>query len=303
MRSLTRASPGRAALISGGTAVALVASGSLALAGCGVAKEGVRKEGPARADWTSSASALPEPYRKPSSSTAPPHSKVDPVALIKADPKVSAGLKAELKPCVKRPGSADTSAQRATARAEAVARGSTKGGAAKTTGSTKPTGTAQPNGAPSGPPGVTTDSGTAAPDKKGRPAADSYPIGVSYGRLTGEAGTDLVVNVSTCFDSFGVGAYVYREEGGKYQNVFTAEHPPVYADIDQGDLRVTQLAYALGDAVCCPSGEDVLTYRWSRATDKFTLNGRTHTDYSTIKQDDLDDLTQDGPPAKQGREG
>lgn len=108
--------------------------------------------------------------------------------------------------------------------------------------------------------------------------ADEYPIDVSYGKVTDGSADDVVVNVLTCGDAVGVGSYVYREEDGAYQNVFKAEEPPVYAEIDRGDLVVTKQVYDKGDPVSSPSGENVITYRW--ASDRFTEEYRTHNDYS-----------------------
>ncbi|MYS52104.1 hypothetical protein GTW46_18885, partial [Streptomyces sp. SID6013] len=108
--------------------------------------------------------------------------------------------------------------------------------------------------------------------------ADEYPVDVSYGKLTGGSAEDVVVNVLTCGDAVGVGSYVYREEDGGYQNVFKAEAPPVYAEIDRGDLVVTKQVYDKGDPVSSPSGENVITYRW--ASNRFTEEYRTHNDYS-----------------------
>ncbi|MFU0243428.1 hypothetical protein ACKI1J_48105 [Streptomyces scabiei] len=108
--------------------------------------------------------------------------------------------------------------------------------------------------------------------------ADEYPVDVSYGKLTDGSADDVVVNVLTCGDAVGVGSYVYREEDGAYQNVFRAEEPPVYAEIDRGDLVVTKQVYDKGDPVSSPSGENVITYRW--ASDRFTEAYRTHNDYS-----------------------
>ncbi|MEG3628388.1 hypothetical protein V5O46_11990 [Streptomyces sp. C6-003] len=108
--------------------------------------------------------------------------------------------------------------------------------------------------------------------------ADEYPVDVSYGELTGGPAEDVVVNVLTCGDAVGVGSYVYREEDGRYQNVFKAEEPPVYAEIDRGDLVVTKQVYDRGDAVSSPSGESVITYRWSG--ELFAEEYRTHNDYS-----------------------
>ncbi|MFJ1652109.1 hypothetical protein ACIOC2_11965 [Streptomyces sp. NPDC088337] len=108
--------------------------------------------------------------------------------------------------------------------------------------------------------------------------ADEYPVDVSYGDLTSGSADDIVINVLTCGDAVGVGAYVYREQGGRYENVFKAEEPPVYAEIDRGDLVVTKQVYARGDPVSSPSGEDVITYRWSAG--RFTKEFSTRNEYS-----------------------
>ncbi|OAH10611.1 lipoprotein CseA precursor [Streptomyces jeddahensis] len=108
--------------------------------------------------------------------------------------------------------------------------------------------------------------------------ADEYPVDVSYGKLTGGASNDIVVNVMTCGDAVGVGSYVYRMAGGRYQNVFRAEEPPVYAEIDRGDLVVTMQVYEKGDPVEYPSGENVITYHWS--ANRFVEQSLTHNDYS-----------------------
>ncbi|MEU5667557.1 hypothetical protein [Streptomyces longwoodensis] len=109
---------------------------------------------------------------------------------------------------------------------------------------------------------------------------DEYPVDVSYGDLTGGSGSDVVVNILTCSDPVGVGAYVYRERDGRYENVFKAEEPPVYAEIDRGDLVVTKQVYERGDPVSSPSGENVITYHWSAG--RFTEAFRTHNDYSNV---------------------
>ncbi|MHA5054483.1 hypothetical protein [Streptomyces sp. SD15] len=108
--------------------------------------------------------------------------------------------------------------------------------------------------------------------------ADEYPVDVSYGDLTGAASDDVVVNVMTCSDAVGIGSYVYREDSGGYENVFKAEEPPVYAEIDRGDLVITQQLYKKGDPVSYPSSEEVITYSWSAS--RFTAESRIHTDYS-----------------------
>ncbi|MFD0316522.1 hypothetical protein [Streptomyces flavalbus] len=111
-------------------------------------------------------------------------------------------------------------------------------------------------------------------------AADDYPVDVSYGELTGRAPSEVVVNVLTCGDAVGVGSYVYRETDGRYLNVFRAEEPPVYAEIDRGDLVVTKQVYGRGDPVSNPSGENVITYHWTGG--RFTERYRTHNEYGTV---------------------
>jgi hypothetical protein len=108
---------------------------------------------------------------------------------------------------------------------------------------------------------------------------DEYPIDTSYGNLTGAATPDLVINVSTCSDGVGLGSYVYRMEQGRYVDVFGDDQPPVYIDIEQGELELTRQVYAHDDAVCCPSGEDVIMYRWTGTG--FTETSHTHNEYGT----------------------
>ncbi|MER6126760.1 hypothetical protein ABT173_29955 [Streptomyces sp. NPDC001795] len=108
--------------------------------------------------------------------------------------------------------------------------------------------------------------------------ADEYPVDVSYGNLTGGSANDIVVNVMTCHDAVGVGSYVYQLKDHRYQNVFKTEEPPVYAEIDRGDLVVTQQMYEKGDPVSYPSSEEVITFSWS--ANHFTELSRTRNVYS-----------------------
>ncbi|MEV0910948.1 hypothetical protein AB0J11_39885 [Streptomyces hokutonensis] len=108
--------------------------------------------------------------------------------------------------------------------------------------------------------------------------ADEYAVDVSYGKLTGGTVNDVVVNVMTCGEAIGIGSYVYRATGGTYENVFKAEEPPVYAEIDRGDLVVTKQVYEKGDPVSSPSGENVITYRWTSG--RFVQEYSTHNEYS-----------------------
>ncbi len=120
-------------------------------------------------------------------------------------------------------------------------------------------------------------------------AGESYPVDVSYGNLTGGTASDVVVNVLTCADAVGIGSYVYRAEGGRYENVFAAEEPAsVYAEIDRGDLVVTKQLYEKGDEVPYPSGEEVITYHWSSR--HFAETGRTRNDFSSA-------VSAESPPA------
>jgi hypothetical protein len=108
--------------------------------------------------------------------------------------------------------------------------------------------------------------------------ADEYPVDVSYGNLTKQSADDVVVNVLTCTDAVGIGSYVYREDRGRYENVFRAEDPPVYAEIDRGDLVVTRQVYEKGDPVSSPSGEVVTTYGWTAG--RFVKRYTTRNNYS-----------------------
>ncbi|MEV5594156.1 hypothetical protein [Streptomyces sp. NPDC052496] len=113
----------------------------------------------------------------------------------------------------------------------------------------------------------------------GKPcAAEEYPVEVTYASLTHGKAPDVVVNVMTCADSVGIGSYVYRKQGGSYENVFADEQPSVYAGVNKGELEISKQTYNTGDKVCCASGEDVMTYRWTGS--RFVEYARYHTDYS-----------------------
>ncbi|MFE0702942.1 hypothetical protein [Streptomyces sp. NPDC058872] len=203
-RDATGPRPPRTARAAGAATAGLVAVG-LSLAACSSGGTGSRDEGAARTDEVVAAAPVPS-ASDPSGPQAA--ERVDPIALLKADPKIDAGLKDDLKPCV----------------------------------------------------------------------ADAYPVDASYGNLTGASDPDVVVNVMTCGDAVGIGTYVYRKQSDRYENVFTAEEAAVYATIDRGDLVVTRQVYAKGDPVAYPSGEDVITYRWSG--NAFTQHDWVHNDYS-----------------------
>ncbi|MFE0582640.1 hypothetical protein [Streptomyces sp. NPDC058874] len=179
--------------------------------GCATGGTGLRDGGPARTDTISrTAPSGPSSGTSPASASGTPFKKVDPVALLMADPKVSSEVKRDLKPCT----------------------------------------------------------------------GKEYPVDVSYGKVTGGPVADIVVNVLSCVDALGRGSYVYRADGGTYENVFADEQPPVYAEIDRGDLVVTKQVYGKSDALAYPSGEDVVTYRWNG--EEFTEQDRVHSEYSNV---------------------
>ncbi|MFE1410132.1 hypothetical protein ACIGFK_10560 [Streptomyces sp. NPDC085524] len=220
--------PGSSLVLMSAGAIVLVGTAVFAV-GCSTGGTGLRDGGPARSDAVAKAGTAepaastsptaPEAsssrdVEDPSSPSAAPFGqalkKVDPVKLLMADPKVSAAVKRDLKPC----------------------------------------------------------------------SANEYPVDVSYGKVTGSPVVDIVVNVLSCADALGRGSYVYRSEGGKYENVFSDEQPPLYAEIDRGDLVVTKQVYAKSDALAYPSGEDVITYHWNGQ--KFTEQDRVHSEYSNV---------------------
>lgn len=108
-------------------------------------------------------------------------------------------------------------------------------------------------------------------------AGDEYPVDTSSGDLTSGDGPDLIVNVATCGDGMGIASYVYRMIDGQYQNVFADEQPPVFGSADNGKLEIIRQVYKGDDQVCCPSGQEALTYVWKGT--KFVQVERTYTDY------------------------
>ncbi|MFH8621508.1 hypothetical protein ACH4A8_06295 [Streptomyces vietnamensis] len=203
------------------TATAGLVAVGLSLAACSTGGTGSRDEGAARTDEIAATAPTPSV-----SASAGPQSaeRVDPIALLKADPKIGERFKGDLKPCV----------------------------------------------------------------------ADAYPVDASYGNLTNSAAPDVVVNVMTCGDAVGIGTYVYRRQNDRYENVFMTEDAAVYATIDRGDLVVTKQVYAKGDPVAYPSGEDVITYRWSG--NRFTQHDWVHNDYSRAVGDGTEPAPSE-PPA------
>ncbi|MFF0434659.1 hypothetical protein ACFYU9_20795 [Streptomyces sp. NPDC004327] len=186
----------------------LAAVGML-VAACSTGGTGSRDEGAARSDEVAStAPATPSPSTAPGQYSEQAPTKVDPIALLKGDPKIGQRLKADLKPCT----------------------------------------------------------------------ANVYPVDTSYGNLTNSGAPDVVVNVMSCGDGVGIGTYVYRQDNARYTNVFMAEDAAVYGTIDRGDLVVSKQVYAKGDPVAYPSGEDVITYRWTG--NRFSQHDWVHNDFS-----------------------
>lgn len=203
MRGLTGTDGGRGRAGGAAAAAGLVALALLG-AGCSTGGSGLQDEGAAPSEAASKATPSPAPSGTAGHFTG----GVDAVDLLRKDPKVSARVKADLRPC-------------------------------------------------------------------GR---DAYPVDTSYGVLTGGSVPDVVVNVMTCGDAVGMGTYVYRGTGGSYENVFSVEEPAVYSAIDRGDLVVTKQVYAKADPVDDPSGEEIITYRWSAG--KFAQQYWVRNEYS-----------------------
>jgi hypothetical protein len=109
-------------------------------------------------------------------------------------------------------------------------------------------------------------------------SGNEYPVDVSYGNLTGATVDDVIVNVLTCADAVGIGSYVYRNESGRFKNVFKTEESPVYAEIDQGQLSVTKQFYEKGDPISSPSGEIVTSYKWKSG--RFAAGQSVRNEYS-----------------------
>lgn len=89
-----------------------------------------------------------------------------------------------------------------------------------------------------------------------------YPMDAEAGNLTSGDGPDLVVNITTCADGTGLAAYVYRMIGGKYENVFSDDRPPVTASVDGGRLEVIHEVYRSDDLPSNPTGFEQITYAW-----------------------------------------
>ncbi|MFB7593027.1 hypothetical protein [Streptomyces sp. NPDC056169] len=80
------------------TAVAGLVAVGLSVAACSTGGTGSRDEGAARVDET--AAAAPSPSSPAAPSGPQSAERVDPIALLKADPKIGERLKDDLKPCV-----------------------------------------------------------------------------------------------------------------------------------------------------------------------------------------------------------
>jgi hypothetical protein len=109
-------------------------------------------------------------------------------------------------------------------------------------------------------------------------AGNGYPMDTDSGNLTSGDGPDLVVNITTCGDGLGVAAYVYRMIGGKYQDVFADERPPVYGSVTGGRLQIVHEVYSKDDRTTYPTGEESVTYAWRG--NAFVEVARSYSDFT-----------------------
>ncbi|MER7517356.1 hypothetical protein ABTZ91_13390 [Streptomyces sp. NPDC126499] len=92
------------------TAMAGLAAVGVLVAGCSTGGTGSRDEGAARPDEVAStAPTTPKPSGSPGQVAGPATKRVDPIALLKNDPKIGERLKADLKPCAADAYPVDTS--------------------------------------------------------------------------------------------------------------------------------------------------------------------------------------------------
>ena len=109
-------------------------------------------------------------------------------------------------------------------------------------------------------------------------SGDDYPMDTDSGNLTAGDGPDLVVTVTTCGDGLGIAAYVYRMIGGKYQDIFEDERPPVYGSVTDGRLQIVHEVYRSDDTVAYPTGEESVTYAWRG--NRFIETARSYSDFN-----------------------
>lgn len=233
---------------------------------CSTGGTGTRDEGAAVNAPAERSGPIPRVTASPAATT------VEPVSLLRDDPKVSKRIKADLKPCSGDAYPVDTSygdltggpapdvvinvmtcddsvgiatyVYRAKSEANSDANDANHGTGAAEANSTDGTNSRDDTGSSDDANGSDSESG----------AADA-------GSASGKSPADIA-----------------RGADGTYQNIFAAEEPAVYATIDRGELVVTQQVYGKRDPVSSPSGEDVVTYSW--ADSKFTERYRVHNDYS-----------------------
>jgi hypothetical protein len=108
--------------------------------------------------------------------------------------------------------------------------------------------------------------------------SNAYPVDSAYANLTGGSKSDLIINVETCTDDVGVGAYVYQWRNGRYVNVFKNEDLPVLAQVSNGQLKVTHQVYGPLDTASSPSGENITSYKWNGV--KFVKISTVYHDYT-----------------------
>jgi hypothetical protein len=265
--------------------------------------------------------AVPPPVERtlptPSTTPSPTRAEVDPVQLLQADPRVSMRVKGTLKKCgagsypvstwygVLTGGAqpdlvvnvttckdsigiatyvyrvADTPT---TAAPSAGPKGTTGG----TSGGNGPAAAGGAN--PATPDGTTTSKPAAppTPTSPGKPPPSTDTADTADG-TTLAAGRKAKAEAQA--QARADAARQAKELPGRYQNVFTAEEPSVSGAIDRGELVVTQQVYAKGDSLDFPSGEDVVTYGWSKS--KFTERYHVRNTYS---KPDANDMGAPAPP-------
>ena len=124
-------------------------------------------------------------------------------------------------------------------------------------------------------------------------AGDDYPMDTDSGDLTAGDGPDLVVTITTCGDGLGIAAYVYRMIGGKYQDIFADERPPVYGSVTDGRLQIVHEVYRSDDTIAYPTGEESVTYAWRG--NRFVEVARSYSDLNAKTPTASPEPTRTGP--------
>ena len=211
--------------------------------------------------------------------SSPAAKAVEPLSLLRSDPKVSKRIKADLKPCSGDAYPVDTSY------------GDLTGGPADDVVINVMT-CDDSVGIATYVYRARTDAKTGASDGNGANGANEAGSPDGAQNSDSSDGSDASDSASSAGSERP--ADVVSSADGTYQNIFAAEEPAVYATIDRGELVVTQQVYGKRDPVSYPSGEDVVTYSW--ADSKFTERYRVHNNYSrAVGNGDVDAPAQTAP--------